>query len=268
MPSPSTFTGSVPGNYDLYMGPLFFEPYAEDLVARIDRSKVQQALEIACGTGRVTRHLRNALAPAAMLTATDLNAGMLEVARQKVAWEHVQFQVADALELPFADNSFDLMVCQYGYMFVPDKLKAFSEAYRVLRPGGMLLFNTWDAIEHNPLSNTVSNVVSDYFPCTGAADFYAIPFSMNDREAMIQWLQGAGFNNINIERVTKTATSTHSSDGARGLIMGTPVFHTITGIDATAVENVIAVATEKIASIYGDNPCSSEMNAWVAQAWK
>ncbi len=208
MPSPAkTFSGSVPANYDQYMGPLFFEQYAQDLVARIDKDKVQQALEIACGTGRVTKHLRNALPPAATLIATDLNPGMLEVAKQKVALENIQYQVADAQTLPFADNSFDVVVCQFGFMFVPDKPKAFSEAYRVLRPGGMLLFNTWDAIEHNPLSKTVTDVVSAYFFGTGAANFYTIPFSMHDREAIMQWLQEAGFSTINIEQVTKQATS-------------------------------------------------------------
>ncbi|MEP7232806.1 MAG: methyltransferase domain-containing protein [Ginsengibacter sp.] len=263
-----TFSGSVPANYDQYMGPLFFEQYAQDLAARIDKGKVQQALEIACGTGRVTTHLRNALPAAATLIATDLNPGMLEVAKQKTAIENIQYQVADAQELSFADDSFDVVVCQFGFMFVPDKPKAFSEAYRVLRPGGMLLFNTWDAIEHNPLSKTVTDVVSAFFPGTGAANFYTIPFSMHDREAIMQWLQEAGFSTIHIEQVTKQPTSAHASDGARGLILGTPVFHAINEIDTTAPEKVIALATEKIAALYGDNPSTSEMNAWVAEAWK
>lgn len=263
-----TFSGSVPGNYDQHLGPLLFEPYAQDLVARIDKAKVQHALEIACGTGRVTKYLRNALPPEATLIATDLNLGMLEVAKQKVALENIQYEVADAQELPFTDNSFDVVVCQFGFMFVPDKPKAFSEVYRVLRPGGMLLFNTWDAIEHNPLSKTVTDVVSAYFPGTGAANFYKIPFSMHDREAIMQLLQEAGFSTINIEQVTKQATSTHASDGARGLILGTPVFHAMNEIDSTAPEKVIALVTEKIAALYGNNPSTSEMSAWVAEAWK
>src|SRR5690349_8003483 len=149
----TAFAGSIPHNYDTYLGPLFFEPYAVDLVERLESNDYESVLEIACGTGRVTKHLVKKLSSHGQLYATDLNEGMLRIARERLHDDRIDWQVADAHNLPFYDQQFDLVVCQYGIMFFQDKLKALKEVYRVLLPGGRFYFNTWDRIEYNAIAD-------------------------------------------------------------------------------------------------------------------
>lgn len=182
---PPAFVGSVPEKYERYLGPYLFEPYAKDLVARIRHADVRTALEIACGTGRVTSHLRKVLLPGARLAATDLNADMIAIARQAVPAKDIEWAVADVLELPFEDGHFDLVVCQFGLMFVPDKARALSEMYRVLKPGGQILLNTWDKLENNPAFFLADQIVSKYFPAEPPL-FFHVPFFPARRK-------GAGF---------------------------------------------------------------------------
>jgi len=145
------FQGSVPENYDRYLGPVIFEPWAEDLVLRLAGKKYERILEIACGTGIVTRRLRDALPATTEIIATDLNSDMFEFAKPKFSsGENVVWQQADASDLPFPNYLFDAVVCQFGLMFVPDKAATMGESYRVLRPGGVFLFNVWDGFAANP----------------------------------------------------------------------------------------------------------------------
>src|SRR6266542_6431577 len=145
------FSGSVPGNYERYMVPLLFRPYAEVLADRARQFAPRDILETAAGTGVVTDALARAL-PDAEIIATDLNQAMLDVAATRVGAPNVSFRQADALELPFDDAQFDLVVCQFGAMFYPDKVQGNSEARRVLRDGGHYLLAIWDRIERNALS--------------------------------------------------------------------------------------------------------------------
>jgi ubiquinone/menaquinone biosynthesis C-methylase UbiE len=147
------FAGSIPAAYDRYLGPVLFQSYAEDLVARLQVPQDGSVLELACGTGIVTRELRNRLPATAKLVATDLNEPMFQHAARKFAeGETVEWRQADACSLPFGDGIFDAILCQFGIMFVRDKGLAAREARRVLKPGGPFLFNVWDAIEHNELA--------------------------------------------------------------------------------------------------------------------
>ncbi|MGI8597805.1 MAG: class I SAM-dependent methyltransferase [Chitinophagaceae bacterium] len=147
------FSGSVPQNYDTYLGPILFEPYAKDLVKRIKEKEAHKVLELACGTGRVTHHLLNTLPAHVQVIATDLNADMMSVAKSRIIDERVIWQEVDAQDLPYNEKEFDLIVCQFGVMFFEEKLRAFKEANRVLKEGGDFLFNTWDKVENNMLSN-------------------------------------------------------------------------------------------------------------------
>src|SRR6267378_2898263 len=177
---PPNFTGPIPEHYERVLGPLFFEPYALEISRLIDPSTVSFALEIASGTGRVTRHLRQVIPASAKLIASDISEDMLGIAREKLKELDIEWRTIDAQELPFDDNSIDLVVCCFGYMFVSDKLKAFAEAYRVLRAGGMLIFTTWDQLELNGASyeyrKLVKSIFEDSLPIS-----YNIPFSMNDQ---------------------------------------------------------------------------------------
>jgi ubiquinone/menaquinone biosynthesis C-methylase UbiE len=162
------FSESVPENYDRYLGPMFFEPYAADIASRLEVRSGIRVLEIACGTGIVTRRLRERIPADGRLVATDLSPGMLARARANLAANAaIEWKEADAMALPFADASFDAVVCQFGLMFVPDKLGALREARRVLAPGGHLLCNVWDSLAENEYANighTVALTMFESYP--------------------------------------------------------------------------------------------------------
>ena len=158
------FVGSIPENYDRGLGPNIFADYAEDLALRAGRVGAGSVLELAAGTGIVSRKLRDVLAPEVKLVVTDLNPPMLDVARSKFrVGERVEFAEADAMALPFTDAEFDVIVCQFGVMFFPDKVASFREAARVLRPGGHYVFNTWGTMSANPFSEIGHEVTARFF---------------------------------------------------------------------------------------------------------
>jgi len=134
----------MPEAYDELLAPAVFHPFAVDLAQRAASLAPRRVLEIAAGTGVLTRELAAAI-PEAQLTATDLNAAMVKFGSREApaaAW-----QQADALCLPFAVEQFDLVVCQFGVMFFPGKPAAFREVRQVLASGGKLLFSTWGTVD-------------------------------------------------------------------------------------------------------------------------
>ena len=173
------FTGSVPLNYDRYLVPLLFKPYADELAARAARLQPRRVLETAAGTGVVTEALARAL-PEAEIVATDLNQAMLDVAAGRVSSHNVAFREADALELPFENSSFDLVASQFGIMFFPDKVQANAEARRVLRNGGRYLVAIWDDLERNLLCNLAHEVMAQLFPDNPPMFMERGPFSYDD----------------------------------------------------------------------------------------
>ncbi len=162
------FAGSIPGLYDRYMVPLLFQPFAEEIARRVRLLSAGHVLETAAGTGVVTAALHRVL-PDANIVATDLNPAMLEVAAQRVGSDNVSFEVADAQDLRFADATFDLAVCQFGLMFLPDKVRGNSEARRVLRDNGRYIVVIWDSIERNPATKVAHQAVAKLFPDDAAA---------------------------------------------------------------------------------------------------
>lgn len=259
------FQGAIPANYDRYLGPVIFEPYAEDLVSRLQGNKFERVLEIACGTGIVTRRLRDVLPAASEIVATDLNPDMFEFARAKFKnGENVQWQQADASALPFADRSFDAVVCQFGFMFVPDKLVAMREAHRVLRNGGVFLFNVWDSFEANPFAKIAHTTIASFFD-RDPPKFYEIPFSLHDSKLVRELLQNAGFEKIESFVEAKPCRSKSAKEFATGLVRGNPV-----GTEATErgvhPKDLIEAVAKQIAQRFGAAPAESTMRAivWLA----
>ena len=158
------FAGAIPQLYEQHLVPLIFAPFADDLAARVALRRPSDVLEVAAGTGVVTRQLARLLSPSTVIVATDLNQSMLEKAVAIGTTRPVQWQQADALHLPFPDGAFDVVVCQFGAMFFPDKAKAYAEARRVLRYGGMFIFNVWDRIEENEFADTITSTLAQVFP--------------------------------------------------------------------------------------------------------
>ena len=197
----AAFTGSIPQLYDEHMGALLFAPYAEDMAKRLSGMTEGALLETAAGTGIVTQALAAKLAPAVRITATDLNQPMLDHAAKKPGVRRVAFKQADAQALPFPDDSFDAVVCQFGVMFLPDKVQGFLEARRVLRPGGRLIFNVWDKIETVPVIEVAVAALRRRHPKHPSWFMERVPFAYHDEKKIRADLDAAGFTDCVIETV-------------------------------------------------------------------
>jgi ubiquinone/menaquinone biosynthesis C-methylase UbiE len=259
----AAFVGSIPENYDRYLGPMFFAPYALDISERLASLPVTAVLELACGTGIVTQHLRDRLPESVKLTATDLNEAMIDYAGRKFAAdENIEWQQADAMNLPFPEASFDAVVCQFGLMFVPDKLAAICEAYRVLLPGGIFLFNVWDRIEENPVAQTAHETIATFFD-SEPPNFYEIPFGFYHPKEISTLLEEAGFREIQWSFLAKPCRSRSASDAATGLVEGSPVLAAIQERASASVSAIEATLAAAIANKFGDQPMESAMQALV-----
>jgi ubiquinone/menaquinone biosynthesis C-methylase UbiE len=222
MSSASAYKGNVPQHYEQYLGPILFEPYAVELAERVPVT-AHSVLELACGTGRVTNHLDKRLAAAARIVASDLNPDMLTVARTIVFSPRVEWMEVDAQHLPFADASFDVVLCQFGVMFFPDKLQAFREVYRVLSPGGIFLFNTWDGFSSNPRAGIIMQVMEEELG-EKAPDFLSVgPYSFHNEARIALLLEEAGFSAIRIEKVARTGTFSDPAQIVDGFVEGSPL---------------------------------------------
>ncbi len=258
--------GSIPELYDRHLGPVFFEPYAADLCARLVCAPSMKVLEIACGTGIVTRRLLGRLPADAVLIATDLNEPMLAHARAgTTADARVTWQAADAQNLPFAEDHFDAIVCQFGVMFVPDKALAFREMRRVLKPGGQLLFNTWDSFAANPGARLFHEEIAALFP-DSPPEFMHVPFGFFDQQIIRDMLAAAGFSDVALHVVAKDAESKSARDWAIGLVRGNPVAIAISERGTLSLEAVVDKITAIFAKTFGEAPCRTTMSAIVAYA--
>ena len=264
---PFDFSGSIPGHYDQFSGPMFFEPYAIEVSNRIDPSSVDIALELASGTGRVTRHLRNILPASAKLIASDISPDMLVIAKEKLKASNIAWQMIDAQQLPFEDDSINLVVCCFGYMFVPDKLKAFAEAYRVLRPGGMLLFTTWDKLELIGASCVYRNIAKKYLT-EPLPESYNLPFSMYDGSAIKEMLQEVGFSKISIERVSKLSISPTAKEATEGLTQGGVIYNELIRRNPDWIGEIKGLVEKELTEKFGEGPMIAPMSAVISQAWK
>jgi ubiquinone/menaquinone biosynthesis C-methylase UbiE len=196
------FTGEDAEYYDFYLGPILFEPYGRYLASQIDTSNLSSVLEIACGTGRVTRHIRETLPANVKLVATDISNDMLNVARRELDNKNIGFRVEDAQNLSFLANSFDLVICQFGMMFLPDKKKGFEEIFRVLKPGGKFMCLTWDDTLNIPLCKLIVNdLVIPSFKDEDTTRFF-VPFSLHNPIQLGDWMKNAGFKNVKVNKVT------------------------------------------------------------------
>lgn len=262
----AVFAGSIPRHYDEHLGPMFFEPYAADLVGRLSIDPGDAVLELACGTGIATRRLVDALPLGASLTATDVNEPMLEIARGTVGTtEPVTWETADACALPFGDEWFDAVVCQFGVMFFPDKPGALREAFRVLHPGGSLAFNVWASLGENPVARIAHEVVESFFTSDPPA-FYHLPFGMHDVRTTRALLDEAGFRSIACVTVPLTARSESARHAAIGLVLGNPVINAILERGTAPPDRIIDVVAERLAAEGGEAPMTLPMRAHVFTA--
>jgi ubiquinone/menaquinone biosynthesis C-methylase UbiE len=252
----AVFAGSIPALYDRLLGPLLFEPYARDIAARTAALRPGRILETAAGTGIVTAALLDS-APESEIVATDLNQAMLEVAAGAIPSGRVTFQQADAQALPFADCSFDAVVCQFGAMFFPDRIAAYREARRVLKPGGRFLFNVWDRLDRNPASAAAAAAVAALFADDPPSFLDRVPFGYHDTARIETDLRAAGFTDIAAETVAM-ASRVDAGDAAVGLCQGTPLRAEIEA--RGSLDEATAAAAAALAPFDGvDSPMSAHV---------
>lgn len=258
------FAGSIPQIYDEYLVPLLFEHYAADIVNRIRSVSTSHLLEIAAGTGVVTRLMASELPDSIMIIATDLNQGMLDRASRVGTSRRVEWRQADAMQMPFPDESFDCVVCQFGVMFFPDKPKAFSEVRRVLKGGGIFVFNVWDRIEENEFADTVTIALQSLFPQDPPRFLARIPHGYADRRRIEQDLASGGFRTSpRFETVTARSRAASPRIPALAFCQGTPLRNEIEARDSSLLEKATAVAEEAIAETFRSGPVEGKTQAHV-----
>ena len=241
------FVGSIPENYDEGLGPHIFNDYADDLARRVAALRPRTVLELAAGTGIVTRKLRDVLASDCDLLSSDLNLPMLDVAKAKFqADEAVSFEQVDAMDLRFEEASFDVVICQFGVMFFPDKSRSYSEVYRVLKPGGSYVFNVWDSWDSNLFAEITHRAVEGFFP-EDPPGFYKVPFHYHDASEIRDSVIRAGFTKVTVEHLPLKSKIPSAGRFAKGLVFGNPLFEEIVtrGGDPEQVCAVVAVAIEQ-----------------------
>lgn len=261
------FAGSIPATYDRLMVPMLFQPYAADVAVRARSFNPRDVLETAAGTGAVTEALHGAV-PAANIIATDLNPAMLEVAAQRLKTDKVRFQAADAQDLPFDDESFDLIVCQFGVMFYPDKILANREAFRVLRPGGRYLLVIWDSLDRNPASKAIHQAVAAEFPDDPPAFLARVPFGYSDLEVVTTDLMAAGFDDLEFETIGHRSRAPSALDAATGMCQGSPLRSEIDARDHSALDRVTEAADKALRQFEGPDGFDAPMSAHLVIATK
>lgn len=261
----ASFSGSIPDYYDKYLGPAVFDAFAAHLAQQLPARPPGDVLEIACGTGLVTRWLRERLDASIRLTATDLSKAMLDYARAKLGeGAGIEWREADALDLPFPDGEFGAVVCAFGIMFVPDKPAAFREFRRVLKDGGVLLFDVWDCIEESPHAVINAQIVEGLFPGDEEIRF-RLPYAMHDPNLLQQLLNEAEFRDVRIEKKRIALDRVSARTLATGQIRGTPRSLLIEkrGVPLDGVIDKVAVA---LAQAGGADPYRGHAQALVVQA--
>jgi SAM-dependent methyltransferase len=258
------FAGSIPKLYDTYLVPLIFEPYAADLANRLRSRSLSRVLEIAAGTGVVTRALASMLPDSVSIVATDLNQPMLDHASALGTKRAVEWRQADAMQLPFGNGTFDAVVCQFGVMFFPEKSKAFSEARRVLRPGGVFIFSVWDRIEENEFAGTVTTALESLFPKDPPRFLARTPHGYYDHETIKRDLANGEFT-ASPEIITLAARSRAESFRipAIAYCQGTPLRNEIEARDASRLGEATDIAAEAIAQRFGRGAVDSKIQAHI-----
>jgi SAM-dependent methyltransferase len=262
--SDKVFSGSIAKLYESCLVPLIFEPYAVDLVNRLASRSLSDVLEIAAGTGVVTRIMAAELPQSVSIVATDLNQAMLDQASVVGTHRAVQWRQADAMQLPFEDRTFDAVVCQFGVMFFPEKGRAFAEARRVLRPGGLFIFNVWDRIQENEFADTVTTALESVFPQDPPRFLARTPHGYHDPQTIERDLAGGGFTKSpRIVTVAARSRADSSRIPAIAYCQGTPLRNEIEARDASRLGEATDVAADAIAQRFGTGAVDGKIQAHV-----
>ncbi|WP_455281939.1 class I SAM-dependent methyltransferase [Cupriavidus necator] len=262
--SDKVFAGAIPDIYETLLVPMIFAPYAADMAARIAALQPRRVLELAAGTGVLTRELARRMPPDAVIVATDLNPPMLARAQAVGTERPVVWREADAMALPFDDATFDLVACQFGVMFFPDRGKAFAEARRVLVPGGTLIFNVWDQIEFNAFAREINAALATLFPEAPPQFMVRTPHGYHSQATIEQDLRQGGFS---APPVFETVTATSHAGSARipavAFCQGTPLRADLEGRGPDALSRATDHCEQAFIQAYGTGPMAGPIQAHV-----
>ena len=262
----AAFSGSIPGLYDRHLARLFFEPYANEVARRAADLHPDWILETAAGTGILTAALAEAI-PSAHIVATDLNQAMLDLARARVVSDNLRFETADAQDLPFEDSSFDLVVCQFGTMFYPDRVLGNKEGRRVLRDDGSYIAVIWDRLDRNPASRIVHEAVTALFPDDPPGFVARTPFGYSDTALIEADMKAAGFADVAIETVELSSDPrTTAHDAAAGLVLGSPLRAEIEPRGASSLQRAVEAAEQALEELEGPDGFRSPLSAHIVTA--
>ena len=264
--SDSSFTDDVAGFYESILVPLIFEPYADDLASRALELAPSSVLEIACGTGVATRALASALPDTCAITATDLSAAMVSHAEQVGTLRPVTWRQAGVMELPYDDRSFDLAVCQFGTMFFPDRVAAYREIRRVLRPGGSFLFNIWRGIEDNEFADVVTQALVELHPETPPLFLARSPHGHGLDSEIQADLDDAGFSECSLVRRDEVSHASTPEAAAIAYVQGTPLRNEIEAFAPDGLRLATDVATATLRTRFGTGPIAGRISAVVVAA--
>ena len=261
------FAGSIPEDYDRYLVPLIFEAFARDIARRAAELSPSSVLETAAGSGVVTRALAPALPPDANYIVTDLNQPMLDyAAAQQGVDRRISWSTANAEELPFDDAVFDLVCCQFGVMFFPDRRKGYREARRVLKTGGRFLFNVWDRIEENVFANDVTNALAEVFPNDPPRFLRRTPHGYHDTALIRSELEDVGFTNVVIETKAEQSRAPSPHYAALAYCQGTPLRNEIEARDPGRLVAATNHAASEIANQHGSGLVAAKIQAHIITA--
>ena len=260
------YSGSVPALYDRYRGPVFFEPFAPDLADRVADLRVGSLLEIAAGTGIVTRLLARVLPETVSIVGSDISQAMLDFAATQPGLARITWRQADAQALPFSDATFDAVLCQFGVMFFHDRVAGYREARRVLKPGSRFVFDVWDRIENNEFCLIVTEAMARLFPDDPPDLLARTPYGYFDTDLIRAELTQAGFDKIAIETVTRQSAAPSARDLAIGFCQGSPLRAEIEDRDAKRLGEATDAATKALMVRFGDGPIAGKMRAHVITA--
>jgi len=265
--SDKVFAGSIPEIYDRLLVPLIFEPYALDLAERVRKLEPRDILEVACGTGALTRAIASRLSAQSRIVATDLNQPMLDYAARRQADDRrITWRQADALSLPFDDRIFDAVACQFGAMFFPDKMKAYREARRVLKPGGQFLFNVWGPIADNEFADVVTQAMATVFPNDPPRFLARTPHGHHDADTIRRELTASGFATVTVDSVENRSRAATASDAAIAYCQGTPLRNEIEARSGRGLEDATKAAAEALARRFGKGRIEGRIKAYVITA--
>ena len=261
----AVFAGSIPEIYDRYFGPLVFDFYAQDLARRLHGFGGSRILEIAAGTGIVTRALGRMLPPSVEIVATDLNQAMLDFAAKRPTPPNVRWQQADAQDLPFADAQFEAALCQFGVMFFPDRVASYREVRRVLKPGSPYLFSAWAALRDNELTAAISEALARLFPEDPPRFMERTPFGYADPDLIRAEIEAAGFEKVEIEAVEAASEAPSAQEAAVALCQGSPLRTEIEARAPGRLDEITGRVADDLARRFGPAP-RTRMKAHVASA--